>query len=376
MTFIRKNLLLILFFLFILGFSLADILTPDRIFSDTENRYLAQNPKFTLSSLMDNSFGLKYEEYINDQFVGRDNWIDIKSYTEFALAKIENNGITYGKDHYLFEKYQKVDEAKLENNIRYLQEYLAMYNYPKATLAIIPNSYMILNDKVPAGLNNVDQFTYIASIYEKMQENNLTTLDFKTVLQEHKNEYIYYRTDHHWTTYGAYLAYREYALSKGLTPVEYTALEGHDVLDFYGTYYSKTKNFNAVPDVITYFDVPVDSVEIDGSPVDGIYDLKKFEERDKYAAFLRGNNGLTVIRSGQNHNHQDGKTSRVMVIKDSYGNSFVPYLTYNYDEVYVVDLRALPNTMKLLMETDFDDILILYNFMNFTNDVNIAKLRY
>ena len=155
--------------------------------------------------------------------------------------------------------------------------------------------------------------------------------------------------------------------------MEYESLPKHQVADFYGTYYSKAKLFNTVPDVIEWFDPAVEQVTIDGEEVNGLHDLQKFEERDKYGAFLRGNNGLTVIKSSAG----PGDGSRILVIKDSYGNSFVPYLLYNYDEVQVVDLRAMAGKMSdLLAENDYDDILLLYSFMNFASDQNIPKLRY
>ena len=125
--------------------------------------------------------------------------------------------------------------------------------------------------------------------------------------------------------------------------------------------------------MIEWFDPAVEQVTIDGEEVNGLHDLQKFEERDKYGAFLRGNNGLTVIKSSAG----PGDGSRILVIKDSYGNSFVPYLLYNYDEVQVVDLRAMAGKMSdLLAENDYDDILLLYSFMNFASDQNIPKLRY
>ena len=364
--------LVLLFALFILGCTAMDLTQTNREFSEMENRYLQQKPKFTVKTLL--NYTQKYEEYINDQFFNRDSWITIKSMAESAIGKIENNGIVYGADHYMFEKYRTLDEKRFSDNIRYVKEFAEKYPDRHISLMIVPSSYMVLSEKLPTGLGNLDQYARMEELFAGAAAPNLTAVDPTALLTAHKEDSIYYKTDHHWTCYGAYLGYLSYLESvEGKTPVEYESLPKHQVADFYGTYYSKAKLFNTVPDVIEWFDPAVEQVTIDGEEVDGLHDLQKFEERDKYGAFLRGNNGLTVIKSSAG----PGDGSRILVIKDSYGNSFVPYLLYNYDEVQVVDLRAMAGKMSdLLAENDYDDILLLYSFMNFASDQNIPKLRY
>ncbi|GAA6514487.1 DHHW family protein [Merdimmobilis hominis] len=366
--------LVLLFALFILGCTAMDLTQTNREFSEMENRYLQQKPKFTVKTLLNNTYTQKYEEYINDQFFNRDSWITIKSMAESAIGKIENNGIVYGADHYMFEKYRTLDEKRFSDNIRYVKEFAEKYPDRHISLMIVPSSYMVLSEKLPTGLGNLDQYARMEELFAGAAAPNLTAVDPTALLTAHKEDSIYYKTDHHWTCYGAYLGYLSYLESvEGKTPVEYESLPKHQVADFYGTYYSKAKLFNTVPDVIEWFDPAVEQVTIDGEEVDGLHDLQKFEERDKYGAFLRGNNGLTVIKSSAG----PGDGSRILVIKDSYGNSFVPYLLYNYDEVQVVDLRAMAGKMSdLLAENDYDDILLLYSFMNFASDQNIPKLRY
>ena len=119
-----------LFALFILGFTGWDLLTPDKEMSETENRVLNQKPSLTLTTLFakgDKAYNQRYEKYINDQFVLRDEWISLKSKAESLLMKIENNGIAYGKDGYLFEKIVAVDEENLSDNIQYVNEFLEKY---------------------------------------------------------------------------------------------------------------------------------------------------------------------------------------------------------------------------------------------------------
>lgn len=381
---ILKYPLIWLFALFIFGFALWDILTPSREFSEMENRMLQQSPPFSLKSLMakgEQAYTRKYEKYINDQFVLRDGWITLKFYGESALGKIENNNVAFGKDGYLFEKVFSVDEENLSANLKYMEEFLDKYPDLPVTFSIIPNAYAILTDKTPPGFSavSVDQNQRIEELYDHMRaaDPDLKLLPLSQILSAHREEAIYYRTDHHWTTYGAYLAYGEYVRSLGMEPVDYQSLERHEVKDFYGTFDAKAKRAGTQPDTIVWYDIPC-RVEVNQEPVESLNDLSRFEVRDKYSGLMHGNKALTVLHSQCNQYRREGNISRVLVVKDSYGNSFAPYLCYNFDEVYVVDLRYLGKFSAVLTDMDlsFDDVLILYNFMNFVTDTNIPKLRY
>ena len=384
MRIFKKYPLLVLFAAFLLVLSIADMFVSHREFSEMENRYLAQKPKMTVDSLLateeNQKYSYKYESYVNDQFIGRDGWITLKSISESALGKIENNGIVYGKDHYLFENYQSTNEERIEKNTGFVKTFLEQYgDRTDITMTIIPSSYAILEELLPAGLHNVDQQDWAGRISDEIGSGAAWLDLFPVMEQAASNGQAYYRTDHHWTTYGAYCGYRAFVESRGLKAVELSALEPlqHEVPDFYGSYYSKCKLFSTVPDVITWYDIPFTSMTIDGEERESLYEASKWEERDKHAAFLWGNNGVTVIKSENNLNHVEGKTSRVLVIKDSFGNSMTPFLTYSYDEVYVVDLRSLPGKMSELMaQTSFDDVLVMYNFMNYSSDTNIPRMTY
>ncbi|MEG2073660.1 MAG: DHHW family protein, partial [Angelakisella sp.] len=113
------------------------------------------------------------------------------------------------------------------------------------------------------------------------------------------------------------------------------------------------------------------------TPITGLYQKEKFATRDKYSAFLYGNNGLTVIKSDNNLNKREGETSRLLLIKDSYSNCMVPFLTYSYDELYVVDLRGLGQKIsELVTKTEFDDVWLMYNYESFESDKNIARMAF
>lgn len=371
----KKYALLITFATLIVGISTVDMVKADKSFSELENRVLSKKPTLTSKNFLAGEYSGKYEKYINDQFLFRNSWIDLKSRAEYALGKIENNGIIYGKDSYMFEKFDSLNEDTLTKNVDSIKVFMEKYNLP-TTFALIPNSYMILGNKLPKGSVLLNQFDYINTIYQFLDKSAIRSIDLSNILSEHKEDYIYYRTDHHWTTYGAYLGYTTFVQSLGLSPVNLETLNTTNVTDFYGTYFSKTKLFNALSDTITYYPMDV-SITIDAQPYEGLYDMEKWELRDKYAGFLWGNNGVTVIKSTHNMNKQDGQTSRILVFKDSYANSFIPFLTYNFDEIHVIDLRSLPMKLSAYMsQYAFDEVLIMYNFKNFAEDTNITRIKH
>ena len=412
----REYALLTVFVFIMGGLFLLDLCFTANPYSELENRKLKQKPAFSLDALLRNQYTKAYEEYINDQFVGRDGWITLKSVFESALGKTENNGVAYGADGYIFNKMYDpalgeersngtgfggdgdgsaalpvLNQAQLARNAGFLERFLSGYD-GHVTVAIAPNSYAVLSEKVPANLPNVDQRKAVEDLYAGLDGENLTKLDLFSPLEEAaKTRQVCYRTDHHWTTDGAWAGYRAYCEALGLpfATLEELAPLRREVPGFLGTYYNKSKNFNAQADTLVWYDIPVEDVTIDGErtalqpdgsrvEVTGLYQKEKLETRDKYAAFLYGNNGLTVIKSGNSKARRgDGEPSRVLVIKDSYGNCFAPFLTYSYDEVWVADLRNMTfKVSETVAENAFDDVLILYNLDTFQEDRNFSRITY
>lgn len=364
----KKYPLIYVFAGFILVFTALDIAKPDKAFSELENRMLASKPKFTAKGYFESTFGPKYETYINDQFIFRDQWIDLKSTTEFALGKLENNNIIFGKDKYLFDKFDTIEKEKQEKNIEAINIFKEKISANLITM-IVPNSYEIYRENLYKGLNMVNQRVETEKIYDKLESNNINLFN---VFDNNKDKYIYYKTDHHWTTEGAYLAYCEFIKLRDGEPVDLNNFESKKIKEFLGTFFSKGKPFKSEYDTITYYEIPNLEVEIGEEKFNSLYDYEKISERDKYGIFLRGNNPLTVIKNKNLNNNK-----KILVIKDSYANSFVPFLTANYEEIHVVDLRSfLSSVAQYTEENSIDDVLVLYNFTNFNTDNNILKLKY
>ena len=353
----------ILFFVFLFGFAILDALWPKRAESELENRKLQQFPAVTLSGIISNEWMQKYENYTKDQFALRDSWIDLKSRAESMLLKTENNDIWYGKDGYLFPALMTVDDKQYQKNLEALKA-MCERHPGMVDVMIVPTSSLIMRDRLPFDAPLVDEDTYLDGIRDTLSAT-ANVIDLRETLAPHAEEYIYYRTDHHWTAQGAYYAYEAYAASRGLTTLfDTTAVPSVSVDGFYGTSYSKARNWDVVPDVLTYYDLPntLSITGTDGTVQEtGIMDEAKLETRDKYAAFLHGNNAFSVLKG-------DGEGS-VLVIKDSYANSFVPYLTANYETIAVVDFREnVSKVEQILSEGQYDSILFLYSFDAFCSD--------
>lgn len=367
----------VLFALFLFGYMILDLTHTDRARSELENRPLSMRPKLSWNVLMSGSYDEKYDKYINDQFIGRDAWITLKSWTESLLMKTENNGVIYGKDAYLFSAYPSIDMSRYEPNMRYLCEFFEKYPDLSFTLAIVPNAYEVLTEKLPYGSIWADEEAALQQLYSRTESmDNVEILDLFTPLRAKKEEYIYYRTDHHWTTLGAYYAAESYASKKGLVLPPYESMRLRQIDDFYGTNFSKAKKVGTLADTITYYDATVESVTINGEEKSGLYDEAQWKVRDKYAAFLWGNNNFTTILSGTGKNTDPGKNTRVLLIKDSFGNCFAPFLTELYGEVDVIDLRYVNKMSPYLQGQEYDDIIILYNFESLATDGYLATLRY
>ena len=366
---------LILFSVFFVGMFLLDCVTPDRTVSELENTTLTQRPKVTaqiLSSAGLNRFFDDYTQYTKDQIPGRDAWISLQSFVETALLqKTQSGGILLGDKGQMFDRtYGLVssEERTLPRNIAAVAS-LAARCPGKVYVMVAPAASSIYPERVPAHAPLLQEESYLGQIQAAVEQAGGVYLPLEDALSAHKDEYIYYRTDHHWTTQGAYYAYSELCSALGLEPFDRAAHTAVDVPDFYGTFYSRARTWNAQPDTLTYYDLDnpltIYTVTGPGMPTEGqttgLYDLDKLDVYDKYAAFLHGNNGLSRVEG-------DGE-GRILVIKDSYANSFVPFLTANYAQIDVVDLRNYNYGLDtLIAENGYDQILVLYSFDSFKSD--------
>jgi len=366
---ITKSPLFLIIFGFIVLYSLLDIFTPERKYSEIENKYLAVMPTASLKSIINGEFEAKYENYICEQFIGRDLWINTKSFCETCLLKTENNSIVYGKDGYMFPKFYRFDVEQLKKNMSYISHFADSCS-TDVSVMVVPSSFYPLANKVPKGLPSVDENYYINKINQYFTSYPTTAaINVKDILAVNSDSYIFYKTDHHWTSYGAYLAYTQFASDNDFKPFDYSEATPNTVNDFYGTSYSKSKALFVKSDDIEYFEFDV-KLTADGVEYDSLYNYEMFDRRDKYAAFIYGNNAYTEIETESDPTKLDS----VLVIGDSYCDSFIPFLCENYKKIVMVDPRYYNGDYSLLSSNNFSDILVLYSFENLVSETSVAKL--
>lgn len=366
----------IVFFVLIFGITITSFFVPIRSFSENENRYLEQKPEFSIETLVSGKYTSNYETYITDQFLMRDQWIGLKTMTERALMKKDINGVYFGKDGYLIEKHEasKVKEEQTKKNIDRLQFFVDKYTKELGKdcihVMLVPTASEILSDKLPAFANGYDQNIVLDRVNEVLPEG--TFVDVQDTLKEHKDEYIYYRTDHHWTANGAFYAYQDWAKQSGFEPFAKEAFDIEIGSDrFLGTIYSKV-NVKAQPDTIYLY-------KKKGNPSyqvtynmekksNSLYEMEKLNTKDKYSVYLGGNNALVEIQTENNNGR------KLLVIKDSFSHSFVPLLVDHFETVAMVDFRYFNMGISSFIEQyGITDVLVLYNTMNFVQDKNTGN---
>lgn len=374
----------LLFCGFLLIFSVLSAAAPPSVFSDTENRYLEQRPKLSWKTLKSGEFGRKYELYLSDQFPLRNSWIGLKTAAEEAQYKKEINGVFLGKDGYLIEALYKedIDRELYEKNLDRLRLFTNLQSQTlgmdHVRIMLAPSASQILADQLPAAASPFDQGQALEDFIASGGAGELLVPlqpALTASLMDHPGRQLYYRTDHHWTTYGAYAGYEAWARSSGLTPYGIADFYVETVSDsFYGTIQSK---LNTAPkaDSIQLFhpiDPPDWEVYYDGSEErhDSPYAPEALETKDQYRVFLDGNHGWTKI---VNRNLEEGK--RLLILKDSYAHCFAPFAALHYGQVHMLDLRYYNGKISdFIKEQEITDILILYQIPGFVRDVNISKL--
>lgn len=325
----------LLFVLTLYGLWAADLLCRDRLYSDWEKRMLAQKPRPELSGIFDGSYGTAYEEWLTDQFPGRDQWIGVKTRCELLLGKKEINGIYLGKDGWLFsENTRTADWDWLSDRME------EQYGADHVSRIRVPSAGSVLTEKLPYGVS-------FPCEKDAVWEN----------LRAHRTEYIYYRTDHHWTMRGAWYAYEVWAKSKGLLPVPLEEMKCTTIKeDFLGTHYARL-HYTRQADFMELYDPCTECrvvYDLGQSDLEGLYHPSFLGTEDAYRFFLDGNHPILQIETGQEEGH-------LVVIKDSFANCFVPFLLSHYQRITVIDPRYFrADIPDWLRDQDVTDVLLLY----------------
>ena len=370
---VQEKLVGIIFILTLFLFLIINVIVPDREKSVQENRMLATKPKFRLSSLISGDYDEKFEAYMDDQFVGRDMWRKLKVTVDRIGGSRLENGVYIGTNGQLLEQIEVADENHLAANIKAIKSFSESQSKIPVRMMLVPDAANVLNHSLPALAKPEDQ-TQMFSMVRKDLGDSVEWIDVSTELNKHKTEKIYYKTDHHWTTLGAFYAFQAAAPSLGIDGdlsgkyVSYTVSDS-----FNGMLASKSGvNLGEKEQIDIYVpteedtDLIVDYVDV-GKRSTSLYDSSKLKEKDQYTVFLGGNSSLLDIRTVST------STKRLLLVKDSFANSFIPFLTPYYREIVVVDPRYYSGTINDLMDSyRISEVLFLYSGNTFFKDNNIS----
>ena len=352
---------------------------PHQRFSELENRYLQATPQLTWDRLLSKKFAEETESFITDHFPFRDKWLWMKSTSEQVRLQQENNGIYLGKDGYLFEKFLAPDDTKIQQYTESLNEFATNHPEINMTFMLVPTSIGLYPERLPWLAPSYPQKEVNTYIGQQLADQ-IHFINGFNVLAPHASESIYYRTDHHWTTYGAYLAYVAYAKQQGWQPLSQQDFRIETVSDsFLGSYHTRSQFTGLTPDTIQAY-IPRKPLSTEMYIADtnqtttNLYNESFLEKKDQYSFFLGGVHALMKLTTELDQDQM--ALDKLLVIKDSYAHNLLPFLTNHVADIHVIDLRYYNGSITdYVNEHAIQDILFLYNTATFVEDAELLKLK-
>ena len=359
----------VIFMVLLLGLAGKEALSHQRTYSPVEKRELQTRPEISITKVLDGRFQKKYESYLRDQFPGRDHWVSFQTDMELFMGKNEIHNVYIGKNHYLLEHYteKEFDPQQISKNLQALEKFVGKAKQnADVHVMMVPTKSWVLREKLPAFAPHYKEQKFYDALQQKLEKEDVL-ISVEPVLDAHKEEEIYYRTDHHWTTLGAWYAYEQYTKAVGGDLQRAQGKKKFRCIskDFYGTTYAKI-NYARQADKIEIYE-PADKLRVvynmGEKKTKTLYDFSFLKTADQYSVFTGGNQAVLEITGGI----KNGKT--LLLIKDSFANSILPFLAEDYEKLVVVDLRQLNVSGDRLLEMfSPTDILILYNSAQFAQD--------
>ena len=366
------------FCLIIFGMSGLHLLTDDKSFSDSENRVLSTFPKLTVSSIADGSFMRDFETYLTDQFPFRDSIISAKTFADRVLGKNEENGVYIGKEGYLFESQTPFDENKIKTITKAVRKFADKYEDFETAFILAPNSGYIYSEYLPQYLEMPNQKQQIKTFRKQLASPEIYWPNVSGIFEKNADEtQLYYKTDHHWTTRGAYLIFRELCLEWGLESSKEETDKKFDFYEVSTTFEGTLSSTSGVHDTTDKIEicVPEDSegtfvahFESSGDKTASLFFGDKLQGKNHYEVFLGGNYDKVIISTVS----QSGRN--LLLIKDSYANCMIPMLTPYFSKIVVIDPRYLTDSLdSIIKENDFSHMLYLYNANTLFEDNSLAS---
>jgi hypothetical protein len=354
---------------------LCALLLPDQSYSELENRNLQGMPAASLTQVTSGRFMEQFEDYVEDQFPLRGGWIQLKSLFDRLLGKRESNGIYLAADGYLIEDFTPPEETQYAALVEGLRTFAAAHPDWKQVMLVAPTAVNIYKEKLPLFAPAGDQDGYLDRLQADAKSAGITYVDVRQAFRGAQDTQLYYRTDHHWTTDGAYLAYLQLAQQWGLRggQVTYQRLVVSDT--FSGTMAASSGFRMGEREELCVYLPEESGVQYsltyvsEAQTAASFYATEKLDTRDQYGMFCNGNHPQMTIRT-------TASTGRVLLVfKDSYANCFLPFLVEDYDTIVVVDPRYYYDDLEALAEAEgVNEVLYLYNANTLAEDTALAAL--
>lgn len=366
---------------FILCFSVWCLVAPKQTFSENENRALASWPVYSFAALKDGSYMSGIQTYLSDHFPLRDPFMTLKTKYEMLTGREEINDIYLAKDGYYIEAYKTPkQQKKIITQFQKLQDAITTGAKENVRVMLVPTAISTYNAKLPncapdrGVLRQVDTMNEIYAALPNMQKVDAWSALQAAAAQEAGG--LYYHTDHHWTTHGAYVGYQAYCDAAGLSPIPEADFQKTCVTtDFHGTIFSKLHDSTVPGDAITLYENPANQLTVSypdtGEVTDTLYNRDYLAQKDKYSMFLNNLHPLVEIT-----NARADSDRQLVLIKDSYANSMVPFLVNHYQKIYVFDTRYYrfgPSSF-INEHPEVTDVLLLYNMNTIDTDLGVGGI--
>lgn len=371
-----KILTLTLFFGMLIIFPIITIFNSNKSVSPKENKTLSDFPELTKETFFNKSYVNGIDNFVSDHFTARKKLISLKTNMDIVSGKKEVNNIFILKDR-LIKRFSEPNYEKVSDNINAINLFSQRID-KDVYVMIAPTAAGVYEDHLPKYAKVYNQKTFIDYVYNYLNKDNVVTLDVFNPLFSTREEYIYYRTDHNLTSLGAYYAYSSTIKKMGFVPISLNSFDiEHASNDFKGTLYSKILYNNIKSDTLDFYHYKkgynVTSVVVgrgkDAKVSDSMYFKEYLNNNNKYSAMLGEEAPIVTITTDE----PSGKN--ILVIKDSYANSLVPYLTQHYSEITMVDLRYLDYSLETFVDINYyDQVLFLYNAESFSTYDYFDKL--
>lgn len=375
----QKGIFKYVFLVFAVVIVVADlclILMHGRSFSENENRMLQQFPEVTKRSALSGRLMTQAEDFVADQFFLRDNWIALKLDIDKLIGKKESNDVYLGKDGYLVEKAAAPNFEDMDRNLEAVKEFASAFDL-NMVMTVVPNAVCVREDLLPEGAPTRDQREDLAYIQSKLGDA-LVFADVTNALTAHKDENLYYKSDHHWTSLGAKYAFDALCAPLGIeAPVSnYDIMKVTD--SFSGTLASNSGDFKVSDEIDIYVPIVESTDESDAfeyvveygdiqQKSATIYNSAALATKNKYEVFMGGNYSYVSIKTTAQ------SEKNLLLFKDSYANTFVQFLLPYYRNIVIIDPRYYSDDCrKLLSEREITDVLFLYNMNTFALDNSLA----